>query len=93
VVEPPLGLGPDHPVRGDPTGDPPPPVGAIRVLGRFDVLAGHQRQQRHRLSRLPGEFLLEELPQQPVGVAEQRVEQLLAGNRSSQAIRGLPGWV
>jgi hypothetical protein len=30
----------DNPVRGHPPGDTPPPVGAIGVLGRFDILAG-----------------------------------------------------
>ena len=28
--------------------DPPPPVAPIGALGRFHVLPGHQRQQRHR---------------------------------------------
>jgi hypothetical protein len=37
-----------HPVRSDLTGDPPPPIGAIRALRRLDILTGHQRQQRQR---------------------------------------------
>jgi hypothetical protein len=42
----------DHPVRGDFVGDAPSPVGPVRAFGGFDVLAGDQRQQRHRLSSL-----------------------------------------
>ena len=35
----------DHPIRCDPVGDPPPPVGPVRTLGRFHVLPGDQGQQ------------------------------------------------
>ena len=28
----------DHPVRSHPAGDPPPPIGAIESLGRFNIL-------------------------------------------------------
>ena len=42
----------DHPVRGGLAGDPPSAVGAVGPLGRLDVLAGDQRQQRDRLGRL-----------------------------------------
>ena len=53
VRVPGLGInGGDHPLRGHLPGDPPAPVGAVRALGRFHVLAGHQRQQRHRLRGL-----------------------------------------
>jgi len=38
----------DHPVGGDPAGDPP----ASRPLAWLDVLAGDQRQQRDRLALL-----------------------------------------
>jgi hypothetical protein len=38
----------DHPVGGDPAGDPP----ASRPLARLHVLAGDQRQQRDRLGLL-----------------------------------------
>ena len=48
----------DHPIRGDLLRDTPVPVGAIGALDRFDVLAGDQRQQRHRLSRPRIEFVL-----------------------------------
>ena len=81
----------DHPVRGDPLGDPPPPVGAVRSVDRFDVLAGDQRQQRHRLGRLRAEFLLGQVPEQPVRVADQRVDQLGAGLLVVPGDPGLPG--
>jgi hypothetical protein len=46
-----LGIhGRDHPIRGEPLGDAPPPIGAIGALDRFHVLAGDQSQQRHRLA-------------------------------------------
>ena len=38
----------DHPVGGDPAGDPP----AFRPLARLHVLAGDQRQQCDRLGLL-----------------------------------------
>ena len=41
----------DHPVRGDLPGDPPPPVGPVRVLGGLHVLPGDQRQQPQRVRR------------------------------------------
>jgi hypothetical protein len=43
--------GGDDPVTGDLAGDPPAPIGPVRALGRFHVLAGNQRQQRHRRLR------------------------------------------
>ena len=80
VRVPGLGVdGGDHPVRGDPPGDPPPPVGAVGALDRFHVLAGDQRQQRHRLGGPRAQFLLGQVPQQPVRIADQRVDQLLPG--------------
>ena len=48
----------DDPVRGHPLRDTPPSVGAIRSLDRLDVLAGDQRQQRHRVGRFGPQFLL-----------------------------------
>ena len=39
----------DHPVRGHPPRDPPPPIAAVGALGGFHVLPGDQGQQRHRL--------------------------------------------
>ena len=76
--------GRDHPVRCGLPGDPPPAVGAIGALGRFDVLAGDQRQQRDRLGRLPaapGDRLDVERGQQRERVVDQRGDQLLAGGR------------
>ena len=71
VRVPGLGVhGGDDPVRGDLPGDPPPPVGAVGALGRFHVLPGDQRQQRHRLGRLRRpSSLLGQVPEQPVRVA------------------------
>ena len=45
--------GGDHPLRCGPLRGAPPPIGAIGALGGLDVLAGDQRQQRHRLRRRP----------------------------------------
>ena len=77
---------------GDPAGDAPPPVGAVGALGRFDVLPGHQRQQRQRL-RCP---LVQAPPRRSASMivlasltsAETRASRAAL---SSQAIRGLPG--
>ena len=71
--------GGDHPVRGHPPGDAPSPVGAIRALGGLDILAGDQRQQRHRLGRSWAQFLLGQVPEQSQRVADQGVDQLVAG--------------
>jgi hypothetical protein len=71
--------GGDHPFRGHPPRDPPPPVGAIRALNRFDVLPGDQRQQRHRFGRLRVQFLLGQVPEQSVRITDQGVDQLAAG--------------
>ena len=76
--------GGDHPVRRDLAGDPPPPVGAVGALGGLDVLAGDQRQQRHRLGRLarPSRRVARVEPgQHRQRVADQRVDQLVAGGR------------
>jgi hypothetical protein len=64
-----------HPAR-----DPPPPVGAIRALGRFHVLPGDQRQQRHRLGGSRIELLLGQVPG-PVRITDQGIQQLFAGGR------------
>ncbi|GFG54180.1 hypothetical protein MAGR_56210 [Mycolicibacterium agri] len=54
------------------------PVGAIRALDGFDILTGDQGQQRHRLGRAP-QILLRQMPQQSVRVADQSVDQQVAG--------------
>ena len=73
--------GGDHPIRGHLLGDAPAPVGAIGALDGFHVLAGDQRQQRHRLGGPRTQLLLGQMPQQPVRIADQRIHQLLAGLR------------
>ena len=59
----------DHPVTGNPLGDAPVPVGAIGAVHGFDVLAGDQRQQRHRLGGPRTEFLLGQMTEQSMRVA------------------------
>ncbi len=55
------------------------PVGAIRALDRFDVLARDQGQQRQRLGRLGPMLGLGQAAEQPVRVTDQRLDELLAG--------------
>ena len=81
----------DDPIRGHVLRDTPASVGAIGALHGFDVLAGDQRQQRHRVSSLGAEFGLGEMAQHSVHVADQGIDELLAGGLSFQAIFGLPG--
>ncbi len=69
----------DHPVGGDPPGDPPPPVRVVAALGGFDVLAGDQGQQRHRLRLSRAQLLVGQVTEQPVRIGHQRVDQLRAG--------------
>ncbi len=73
--------GGDHPVRGDPAGDAPPPVGAVGALGRLDVLPGDQRQQRHRLRGLarPDRRSGAARPRSVLRVVDQRRHQRVAG--------------
>ena len=71
--------GGDHPIGCHLSGDAPAPVGAIGALHRFHVLAGDQRQQRHRLRRAGTQVLLGRMPQQPVGIADQPVDQPIPG--------------
>ena len=59
----------DHPVRGDPLRDPPPPR-AVRVVDDLDGLTGDQPEQPDRGG---------DRGQHGVGVADQTVGQLLAG--------------
>ena len=68
----------DHPVSGHVAGDAPAPVGAIRALDGFHVLAGDQGQQRHRFSGPRTQFLLREVSEQPMGVS---IAWLVRGNR------------
>ena len=81
----------DHPVRGHLLRDLPVPVSAIRALDGFDVLAGDQRQQRHRLSSPRPEFLIGQMPQQPVCVANHPSTSTSRAALSFHAIAGLPG--
>jgi hypothetical protein len=71
---------------------PPPPGGAGTVLGRLYVLAGDQRLQSDCPGRARGQFLLGQVAQQSVRVADQRADQIGAGLGSSWAIGGLPAW-
>jgi hypothetical protein len=68
-----LGIhGGDDAVFGDPAGDAPPPVGAVRALGGLDVLPSDQRQQREGTL---GRFVQLRVTQRlddPVGVVDQR---------------------
>ena len=92
VRVPGLGVdGGDHPVRGDLAGDPPPAVGAVGALGGFDVLPGDQRQQRHRLGGRGPRSCVGQVRQQPVGVADQGVDQLVAGVAVVPGDRRFPG--
>ena len=89
--------GGDDPVYGDLPGDLPPAVGAVRALGRFDVLACDQREQRHRLGSLVVEFPLgcgggEHLHHGCASLTRADTSSCLAA-RSSQAMFGLPGSV
>ena len=81
----------DHPIRRDSLGDTPPPVGAIGILDRFDILAGDQRQQRHRLGTAGTEFLVGQMTQQPVGIGDQASTNISRALASSQVMVGLPG--
>lgn len=67
----------DDPVPDDALRDAP--VGAIRALDRFDVLARDQGQQRQRLGRLGPMLGLGQAAEQPVRVTDQRLDELLAG--------------
>ena len=71
--------GGDHPIGSHLSGDAPASVGAIGALDGFHVLAGDQGQQRHRLGRARTQVLLGQMPQQPVGVADQAVNQPIPG--------------
>ena len=71
--------GRDHPIAGHLSGDAPAPVGAIRALDRFHVLAGDQGQQRHRLGGAGTQILLGQVAQQPVCVGDQGIDQPIPG--------------
>ena len=64
----------DHPVLGDPAGDPPRPTARRRlVLDPLDVLTGDQRQQRQRLSLLRIPLEVGKMTEQPVRISDQRI--------------------
>ena len=71
----------DHPLRGHPARDPPPPIAPVGALGRFHVLPGHQRQQRHRGRGGLVELGVGERRDHRVGVGDQRRDQDLLGLR------------
>jgi len=77
--------GRDDPVRGDPAGDLPPPVRAIRSLGRFHVLPGDQSEQGNRFLLLVGEGIRIDTGQQGQRVGDEPGDQLVP---SSQVIPG-----
>jgi hypothetical protein len=77
----------DHPLGGDLAGDPP----ASRPLTRLDVLAGDQRQQRHRLGLLLTQLQVGHRVEHGQGVVDQPRHQRLGGLRVIQAHTGLPG--
>jgi hypothetical protein len=83
----------DDPVRGGAFHDLPAPVGAIRTFCGFDVLAGDQRQQRDRFGGFRVEFGVGEVSQDLVGVGDQGVDQLGAGQEREHATLGqqVPG--
>jgi hypothetical protein len=69
----------DHPIRSHPTSDPPPPVGAVGPLGRFDILPGDQRQQPQRLPGPVTELGVGQGADDRAGVVDQRRHQRRAG--------------
>jgi hypothetical protein len=69
--------GGDDPVLGDPAGDPPGPG----PLARLDVLAGHQRQQRHRLGLLSAQLQVSHRVEHGQRVVDQPRHQRLGGRR------------
>jgi hypothetical protein len=66
----------DHPVRGHPLDNDEPAVG-----GLLDVLADHRGQQLGGLGDLGAKLPAAQRAKGPVAIAEQRVHQLLAGDR------------
>jgi len=52
----------------------------LLIAGPFDILAGHQCQQRQRLRRGILKGLGVEPVQQPSGIGDQRVDQPVAGD-------------
>jgi hypothetical protein len=66
----------DHPIRGHPLGDHKAAVGPL-----LDVLADDGGQQLGRLGDLGAELQTTQRPKDPVAIAEQGVDQLLARGR------------
>jgi hypothetical protein len=78
----------DHPVGGDPPGDPEqPPVAAAVVV--VDVLARHDRQQLGGIRGWAFELGTVECLQRGLGVADQRVDELVTGVGVVPVTRGL----
>jgi hypothetical protein len=77
-----------HPILGNLAGDPPGP----RPLARLHILAGNQREQRHRLGLLGGKLDTLHRRQHRQRIVDQPGDQRLPGLGSSQAHTGLPGW-
>ena len=76
--------GGDHPVLGDPPGDP-----ERAVVGLLQVLAQHRGQQLGRLGHLVAKLAAIQHRQAREPVAGPGVDQLLPGAGSSQSICGL----
>jgi len=72
--------GRDHPTQCDLLRDAPAPLGVVGSLDRFDILAGDQDQQRHRLGALRTRFRAQAGNQQ-VRITEERVHELGASAR------------
>jgi hypothetical protein len=83
----------DDPVLGDPAGDAPPPVGAVRAFRRFHVLPGDQRQQGHRSGGRLVQLGIGEHGDDRAGVLHQCRDQCLPGGLVVPGDRRLTGIV
>ena len=71
--------GGDDPVRGGAAGDAPAPVAPVRVLGRLDVLAGHEGEQAERVGCFRAVLAFGQGGEQPDRVGDRRVDDLGTG--------------